>query len=57
MGALASKKKRCSSPLNAAMDFVRLSDVSGPLATMTGVLGISFTSSRTISIFGWLSIF
>ncbi len=54
---MASKKKRCSSPLNLAMDCERLSEVSGPLAMMTGESGISFISARMTSMLGWLWIF
>jgi hypothetical protein len=37
-GAIASKKKRCSSPLNSAMDWDSAGEVRGPLAMMAGVI-------------------
>ena len=52
IGAMASKKKRCSSPLSSIIFCDIAGEVSGPEAMMVNVGGISVTSSRIILIRG-----
>src|SRR5450759_500724 len=57
MGAIASKKKRCSEMVNSPNALANAGEVKGPDAIIVGPAGIKVTSWRTILIFGQAEIF